>query len=150
MLQFLRDLAKGDAPCHLVKVVLLGDQRAGKSSLADSLVQRRAAMRADDDRTVGIDVRRWRLGGGSPVVANVYDAAGHRVYRATHGLFMSEGALFVHVLRSDMAEAAAAAALMEWVEAVQQEAPGAVMGVVWTHVDKVGGDAGRGFGAGCC
>jgi hypothetical protein len=36
--QFLRDLIKGFAKCHLVKVVLLGDQRAGKSSLADSLM----------------------------------------------------------------------------------------------------------------
>jgi len=27
------------------------------------------------------------------------------------------------------------AAVLEWVEALQQEAPGAVMGVVWTHVD---------------
>jgi hypothetical protein len=60
VLQFLLDLAKGDAPCHLVKVVLLGNQHAGKSSLADSLVQRRAATRAHDDRTVGIDVWRWR------------------------------------------------------------------------------------------
>ena len=78
-------------------------------------------------------------------MANVYDAAGHRVYRATHGLFMSEGALFVHVLRSDMTEEAAGAALMEWVEAVQREAPGAVMVVVWTHMDTAGADGGRGL-----
>ena len=58
--QFLRDLAKGFAASHLVKVVLLGDQRAGKSSLADSLVLGRPATRAADDRTVGVEVRRWR------------------------------------------------------------------------------------------
>ena len=135
MQQFLRDLAKGFAASHLVKVVLLGDQRAGKSSLADSLVLGRPATRAADDRTVGVDVRRWRLGAGSPVVANVFDAAGQRVYRATHGLFMSPGALFLHVVRSDAPAEAAAAALLEWVGAVQQEAPGAAMGVVWTHLD---------------
>ena len=40
-------------------------------------------------------------------------------------------------MRSDAPEAADAAAVLEWLEAVQQEAPpaGAVMGVVWTHVD---------------
>ena len=54
----LRDLAKGEAPSHLIKVVLLGDQRAGKSSLADWLVLGRPATRADNDQTVGIEV--WR------------------------------------------------------------------------------------------
>jgi len=135
MLQFLHDLAKGNAPCHLVKVVLLGNKKAGKSSLADSLVLGRPVTRADNDRIVGIDVRRWRVGGRSPLVANIYDAAGQRVYRATHGFFMSPGALFLHVVRCDMPEDASVSALLEWVEAVQQEAPGAVMGVVWTHTD---------------
>ena len=74
------------------------------------------------------------------MVVNVYDAAGQVVYRATHGLFMSEGALFLHVVRCDMAEDAAVEALVEWVEAVQQEAPGAVMGVVFTHADLVVGE----------
>ena len=147
VLAFLRDLGGGSAPCHLVKLVLLGEQRSGKSSLADSLVRRRPTTRPADDRTVGIDVRRWWLGEGrgkttrqqddpnGELVANIFDAAGHRVYRASHGAFMSDDALFLHVVRSDKSEEEAAAAVLEWVEAVQQEAPGAVMGVVWTHVD---------------
>jgi hypothetical protein len=64
VLAFLRDLRSGAAPCHLVKVVLLSDQRAGKSSLADSMVRGRPATRPADDRTVGIEVRRWPLGAG--------------------------------------------------------------------------------------
>jgi hypothetical protein len=141
VLQFLRDLASGSAACHLVKVVLVGEQRAGKSSLADSLVLGCPAPRAVNDRTVGIEVRRWPVAGGSPVVAHMYDAAGQHVYRATHGLFMSAGALFLHVLRSDMSESSedeSVKSLLEWVGAVQQEAPGAVMAVVWTHVDCCG------------
>ena len=68
-------------------------------------------------------------------MAHIYDAAGHRVYHATHGAFMTDDALFLHVVRSNKSEEEAAAAVLEWVEAVQQEAPGAVMGIVWTHVD---------------
>jgi GTPase SAR1 family protein len=114
VLEFLRDLAKGgDAPCHLIKVVLLGNQRAGKSSLADSLVLGRPVTRADSDRTVGIEVRRWPVGRKSQLVVNIYDAAGQRVYRATHGLFMSAGALFLHVVRSDMLEDEAVETLLE-------------------------------------
>ena len=46
----------GESASHLVKVMLLGDQCVGKSSLADSLSS--GAPRAASDRTVGIDVRR--------------------------------------------------------------------------------------------
>jgi len=141
VMQFLGDLAKGNAACHLAKVVLCGNQKTGKSSLADSLIHGRPLTRADNDRTVGIEVRRWRVGGCSQLVVNIYDAAGQRVYRATHGFFMSAGALFLHVVRSDMEEDDAVAALLEWVEAVQHEAPGAVMGIVWTHADCFAADA---------
>ena len=39
---------------------------------------------------------------------------------------MSADALFLHFVNSDAPEASAAAAVLEWVEAVQQVAPGAV------------------------
>ena len=77
------------------------------------------------------------------LVANIYDAAGHRVYRASHGAFMSPEALFLHVVRSDAPKREAAAALLAWLEAVQQEAPGAVMGVVFTHADLLADDGER-------
>ena len=78
-------------------------------------------MRADNDRTVGIEVRRWRLGGQSLLVANIYNAAGQRMYRATHGFFMSPGTLFLHVVRSNLPEEETVMALLEWVvQAVMQ------------------------------
>jgi len=145
VLRYLHDLAKGSAPCHLAKVVLLGGECAGKSSLADSLVLGCPTTRAADDRTVGIDVRRWWLGGSKgffkdkELVVNIYDNAGQRVYRASHPLFMTDDALFLHVVKSDASEDEAVMAVLEWVEAVQQAAPGAVMGIVWTRSDLVCG-----------
>ncbi len=76
VLEFLRDLVKGDVPCHLIKEVLLGSQRVGKSSLTDSLGLGHPVTRTDSDRTVGIQVRRWSVGRESQVVSNIYDAAG--------------------------------------------------------------------------
>jgi Leucine-rich repeat (LRR) protein len=63
VLAFLRDLGGGSAPCHLIKLVLLGEKRAGKSSLADSLVRgrpttRHAGTRAG--RNQAADARRGR------------------------------------------------------------------------------------------
>jgi len=132
VLQFMKDLAKGSICCYAAKVVLLGDQRSGKSSLLDSLEREEPASRAYDDRTVGIDVRRVKK---NDTVINFYDAAGHEVYRASHGMFMSADAMFVHVVRSNTSEKEAVDALLSWIEAVNHEVPGAVMGVVWTHLD---------------
>ena len=36
-----------------------------------------------------------------------------------------------------MTENKAIAALLEWVEMVQQVSPGAIMAVAWTHIDRV-------------
>ena len=143
VLQYLCDLAKGSAPCHLAKVVLLGDQCAGKSSLANSLVLGHPATRIAEDRTVGIDMRPWWLSiskgfsKDEELVVNIYDNAGQRVYRTSHPLFMTDDALFLHVVKSDASEEGAVAAVLEWVEAVQQVAPCAVMGIVWTRLDLV-------------
>lgn len=81
--QFLCDMAKGSQSCYLDKLVLLGDEKAGKSIFADSLMLGRPTTRAENDRTVGIEVRRWR------VCVIIYDAAGQLVYWTTHGFFMS-------------------------------------------------------------
>ena len=62
VMQFLCDLGKGFAPCYLVKVLLVGQQCAGKSSLTDLLMQGRPVTRALEDRTVGIDVGHCWLG----------------------------------------------------------------------------------------
>jgi len=136
VLKFLQDLAKGQSEIHLIKVMMLGDKCAGKSSLADSLVNGRPTTRAKNDRTVGIEVRKWRVGEKSKIVANIYDLGGHHVYRATHGYFMSDGALFLIIVRSDVTMDEACETILVWMESVQQESPGAIIGIVWTHVDE--------------
>jgi len=52
-------------------------------------------------------------------------------------------ALFLHVVCSDAPEGTAADTVLAWLEAVQQEAPGAVMGVVFTHADLVADEGER-------
>ena len=117
--QFLCDLSKGSAMCHFAKVTLLGDQCAGKSSLVDSLVLSRPTTRAADDRTVGIDVCRWWLSGSKgfskdELVVNIYDNVGQRVYRASQPVFMTDEALFLHVVKTDASEDEVIAAVLEW------------------------------------
>ena len=75
-----------------LKVVLLGESGAGKSSLAYALVHAKALMYPDREphSTVGIDFYTWRpvLDG---VEFHIVDCAGQRRYQLTHPFFLSSG-----------------------------------------------------------
>ena len=75
-----------------LKVVLLGEAGAGKSSLAYALVESKELAYPDDQAcsTVGVDFFTWR-----PVLEGVefhiVDCAGQRRYQLTHPFFLSSG-----------------------------------------------------------
>lgn len=75
-----------------LKVVLLGESGAGKSSLAYALVHAKALIHPDREphSTVGVDFYTWRpvLGG---VEFHIVDCAGQRRYQLTHPFFLSSG-----------------------------------------------------------
>jgi len=145
--QYLGDLQEGSTPCFLLKCVVVGNQRSGKSSVVDSLVGNTHKLRHDNDRTVGIDVRRWvlkqnvvnnRQEVSKSLLVNFYDSGGHLVYRSTHGLFMRGDPLFLNMVRSDVGpdealdnleyealvairEDEALEALVAWVEEIHQQ-----------------------------
>ena len=78
-----------------LKVVLLGESGAGKSSLAYALEHGRAPNILPDDHTVGIEFFSWKPNPEDPngVKFEIVDCAGQRRYHLTHPFFLSEGKL---------------------------------------------------------
>ena len=75
-----------------LKVVLLGEAGAGKSSLAYALVNAKALAYPDGEphSTVGVDFFTWRpIPDG--VEFHIVDCAGQRRYQLTHPFFLSSG-----------------------------------------------------------
>ncbi|EKX48189.1 hypothetical protein GUITHDRAFT_106084 [Guillardia theta CCMP2712] len=138
-LKYLRDLNKGHVESHMLKMMLVGEPKAGKSSLLDTLETGRPRMRADDDRTVSVVVKSHKLNQNSRLVINSYDAGGHDVYLATHRFFMSPGALYVCVI--DLSQQDCHVQAFKWVEAVQSQVPGAAVSIVGTHADLLEAEA---------
>jgi hypothetical protein len=61
VLAFCRDMAEGgEAPWPVMKMLLLGEQRAGKTSLLNSMRRGRVDLAKVKERTVGIDIWSWR------------------------------------------------------------------------------------------
>ncbi|KAL6069141.1 Myotubularin-like phosphatase domain [Balamuthia mandrillaris] len=118
---YLKELAKGSEDIFRMKLMFVGDENVGKTSLLRNLLlkhksktQATAANAAeaekekDKDReaylnvaTDGIDIHRWMVPHpnkalkGSHVVFSCWDFAGQEVYYATHSFFLSGRAMYI-------------------------------------------------------
>ncbi|XP_048576951.1 malignant fibrous histiocytoma-amplified sequence 1 homolog isoform X2 [Nematostella vectensis] len=90
---------KKSRPVHSkrMKLVLLGESGAGKTSCAHGLVECEAINQTLNDSTVGVVIRNWQVEPDGLEV-QVVDCAGQRRYQLTHPFFLSEGALHLLVI----------------------------------------------------
>lgn len=132
----------GSSESWMLKVVVVGAVRAGKSSVVKSLIARKPQLMELADRTRGVDVHinePCQTDESRKVQFVFWDFAGHDDYYSTHSLFLSSGALFLLVVnlasfvkdpsgRSD--------SIHIWLDKVVCRTPGAVVQIVATHIDE--------------
>ena len=77
-------------------MIMLGDVRAGKTSIVKTLEQNRPQLMDDgeDARTIGVEITKMQLGSQG---LTVYDFGGHQSYISTHQLFCSPRSLYLIV-----------------------------------------------------
>ena len=86
-----------DQPIHSrhLKVVLLGESKAGKSCLVHALIEAKAKespSTPEDESTVGVEIHMWKPPmDTNPIEFKIVDCAGQRRYQLTHPFFLSEG-----------------------------------------------------------
>jgi len=82
-----------------LKVLVLGQSEAGKTSLINGLINPRTkALTRVGDRTVGIEKRTWVMKENEkihPINMLMYDFAGQEEYYITHHLFLGSKALYI-------------------------------------------------------
>jgi len=126
--------------CKRLKLILVGEARAGKSSLAHALVHKKDAKIAPDKRTVGIDFHKWRPNPQQEdgIEIRLIDCAGQRKYLLTHQFFFTEGAIFLLVVDLSSyrtVDSTYKVMVGDWISLIINNIPGAVIMIAPTHLD---------------
>ncbi|MCS5694427.1 leucine-rich repeat domain-containing protein, partial [Cyanobium sp. FGCU-6] len=100
VLNYLREIeAQGEDHLYEAKVLILGEGRAGKTSLLRRLYQPELPLPAEEATTKGIDIHRHEFSGqaNQPFRLNIWDFGGQQIYHATHQFFLTKRSLYILV-----------------------------------------------------
>lgn len=96
-----------DEKDHLfeAKVLLVGEERAGKSTIADALVDSNFKIDINKKTTHGIDIIRWTIPKDKSKTAkdflfNIWDFGGQEIYHTTHQFFLTKRSLYIFITES--------------------------------------------------
>ncbi len=95
--RYFAELDKGEQLLNEVKVLLVGDGAAGKTSLVKQLVGQ--TFNQHEDTTLGVNIQNWQQNvGKQQIKINLWDFGGQVIQHATHQFFLSKRSLYVLVL----------------------------------------------------
>ena len=96
---YFASLKEETLPLNEVKVLLVGDGGAGKTSLAKQLLVK--AFNKKEAKTDGININYWYISANqdsTKTKVNLWDFGGQEVMHATHQFFLSRRSLYILVL----------------------------------------------------
>ncbi|CAB3231871.1 unnamed protein product [Arctia plantaginis] len=155
---YLKSVLQEARPYARMKLMLVGLQGIGKTSLLECLRQESAiqhrrkptehwakrmgnkSSRRGNVSTVGVDIGTWvyekNRSTRGPVTFRTWDFGGQQEYYATHQYFLSRRSLYLVVWRVTDGRKGLAGAL-NWLRSIQARAPGSPVIMVATHYDQV-------------
>ncbi|CAH2274383.1 leucine-rich repeat serine threonine- kinase 1 [Pelobates cultripes] len=141
ILAFLRAQLRKAERCRLVKMIIVGPPRQGKSTLFEVLQTGKASQQMQGDHT--IRTTRWELQRPMGIRAkvdsvhfHVWDIGGSTAMSAVNQCFFTDKALYVVVWNLALGEEAVSN-LQFWLLNIEAKAPNAVVLVVGTHLDFI-------------
>ncbi|CAL9701299.1 unnamed protein product [Knipowitschia caucasica] len=141
ILSFLRAHLRKAAPCHLLKMIVIGPPRQGKTTLLEALQTGRAPQRTPT--SCGIDTWSWLLdrpsagkGNKDFVDFNVWDIGGTSNMSTVNHCFFTNKALYLVVWNLALGEEAVVN-LQTWLLSIEARAPNSAVVVVGTHLDLI-------------
>eukprot|EP01132_Coremiostelium_polycephalum_P008525 gene8525-10480_t len=150
ILQFLKDLSKGQQECYRMKLMIVGQENVGKTTLIKVLRDKKKTkiLQAQPNiSTDGIIIDDWVLSGGQvktksktapdQITLTTMDFAGQEVYYTTHQFFLSERSIYIVVWNTCLEEEASRVEF--WLQSISTRAPNSPIIIVGTHIDDLEG-----------
>jgi Leucine-rich repeat (LRR) protein/GTPase SAR1 family protein len=139
----------GSVRCGILKVLILGSYKAGKTSIVQSLITQQPSLADPDARTISMDITDWQVGkctkdDHASMIVRFFDGGGQDTYAITNQLFITEQSLNIIVVDVDTYQKAEdkceAFELLVgfYLENVLDRNPGAVFIIVVAQADKIG------------
>lgn len=129
-------------PCFRMKMIVIGEAAAGKTSLVRSL-QRIYSKNVDETKitsTDGIDLGKLKVG---DFVCNCYDFAGQELYTYTHQFFLTNQSICLVLFNLSTPLEEERLHLIHWLESVKSHAPECGCVLIGTHLSLVGNSEGK-------
>ncbi|MEM9545431.1 MAG: COR domain-containing protein [Bacteroidota bacterium] len=84
------------------KLILVGEERAGKSTIVKALSDEKFAINLNEKSTEGIDITEWvipkdKVDTKKDYRFNIWDFGGQEIYHATHQFFLTKRSLYLFV-----------------------------------------------------
>eukprot|EP01114_Cavostelium_apophysatum_P022155 TRINITY_DN7922_c0_g2_i4.p1 TRINITY_DN7922_c0_g2~~TRINITY_DN7922_c0_g2_i4.p1 ORF type:complete len:1489 (-),score=439.35 TRINITY_DN7922_c0_g2_i4:127-4593(-) len=147
ILLFLKDLAEGNEPLYRVKLLVVGQENVGKTTLIRKLNSKKkvdAKKRAVNASvstisTDGIDIDEWQMhvdfadNKNQPVNFSIWDFAGQELYYASHQFFLSDRSIYIVVF--DLRFGEEESRVEFWLQSINARAPNAPILILGTHAD---------------
>ncbi|XP_061560358.1 leucine-rich repeat serine/threonine-protein kinase 1 isoform X2 [Phycodurus eques] len=146
VLAFLRAHLRRAVPCRLLKMLLIGPPRQGKSSLLRALRTGKASPPFTPAAERSVSTSTWEMECGSDAAGknnrnsslalNVWDVGGPSSMSALTQCFFTDSALYVLTWNLTLGEEAVAG-LQTWLLNIEARAPNSAVVVVGTHLDLI-------------
>ncbi|XP_019627981.1 PREDICTED: malignant fibrous histiocytoma-amplified sequence 1 homolog isoform X2 [Branchiostoma belcheri] len=119
-----------------LKVVVLGEKMAGKTSLVQTLSKGQSTLTEEEDRTHCVEITQWAP--DDNITFEVYDFGGHDVYHLTHQFFLTPDAFYLLVVNLQTyrcTEHDYMKAVGFWLDTLNAHVPGAVVSLIGSKKD---------------
>eukprot|EP01117_Protostelium_nocturnum_P011694 TRINITY_DN4256_c3_g1_i11.p1 TRINITY_DN4256_c3_g1~~TRINITY_DN4256_c3_g1_i11.p1 ORF type:complete len:1743 (-),score=580.06 TRINITY_DN4256_c3_g1_i11:39-5267(-) len=138
ILGYLSDMLEGSEPCYRIKLMIVGQENVGKTTIKDTMSKNINANPGLS--TDGIDIDDWSMKVAFPnkpkpqkVYVKSMDFGGQQAYYSTHQFFLSQRSIYI--LAFDLRYPEEESRVEFWLWTISTKSPQSPLIIVGTHAD---------------